>query len=228
MNRRWLAAAVLALLVVACADRVDDSAPASAEAPPLGPHEVAVSDRFWESTSDFSPTEFAYESLAEMAADAHLIVRGRVIGTQDRQAMPVSDPAGELTARAVTFGVVRIIEVLKGSPNVTEPGAVLVNRLGSKNLDVTELPPEDIIIFLMNYRQLAEDFGAGLFDDPSDRFYYTRPNGYQAVLRDINGLVRVVPGPDGWQEALGPFPAPLEGKPFEEVVEAVRQAAAAT
>ncbi|HET9852816.1 MAG TPA: hypothetical protein VFP56_09950 [Candidatus Limnocylindrales bacterium] len=190
----------------------------------MGPTEIGISDQFWEANSQFSPTAFRYESLDEITADAHLIVRGRVVGTQEHEALPVEDPGGELTARPVTFGVITINEVLKGVPNILQPGAVLVTRLGSMGQERSELPREEIVIFLKNYEQLAEESGGnGLFGDASDRFYYTRPNGYQAVLRNINGVVKVIAGPEGWEEALGPYPATLDGQPFDQLLEAIRR-----
>lgn len=189
----------------------------------LGPDQVEISDRFWEATSDFSPTAFSYTSLAEISADAHLVILGRVVGTREGEALPVEDPAGEQSARPLTFGVIAIDEVLKGVPNIREPGAVLVSRLGAKEQAVSDLPREQIVIFLKNYQRLGEEFGTGLFNDATDRFYYVRPNGYQAVLRNINGTVRIVNGPEGWEDALGPFPAPLDGEPFAEVLNAIKQ-----
>lgn len=223
MNSRWLVAATLAALAVGCANTTNTLPAVSPEAPKMGPNEIAISDRFWEETSDFSPTAFSYASLDEITADADLIVRGRVTGTREGQALPVDDPAGEMTARPVTFGVVAIEEILKGVPNILEPGAVLVIRLGPKDVAKSDLPREEILIFLKNYQLIHDEYGKGLFDDPTDRFYYGRPNGYQAVLRNINGVVRVVDGPDGWEAALGPFPASLAGDPFEHVLDLVRQ-----
>ena len=192
----------------------------------MGANEIEISDHFWAVNADFGPTAFTYASLDEMTADADLIVVGRVVGTRMAGPAPVDDPGGEVP-RPVRFGVIAIDEVLKGWPNMLDAGVVLVNRLSAQDETVGGLPPEQFVIFLKNYEQLQAEFGKGLFNDASDRFYYVRPNGYQAVLRNINGVLTVVEGLDGEALAPGAFPALLDGQPFDDVLEAIRQAVAA-
>jgi hypothetical protein len=190
--------------------------------PAVGTDEEAISTSFWSANWNPAPTNFSYESLQEMADDADLIIRGRVIGTSEHGPLPVDDPGGEVPIRPVTFGVVAISEVLKGVPIMLEPGAVLVARLGSKDLAPADFPRGEVVIFLKNYAEVREEFGKGLFGDRSDRFYYARPNGYQAVLRNLSCVVRIVAGPDGEQLAADVFPAPLDGQPFGELLEEIR------
>ena len=192
----------------------------------MGANEIEISDRFWAVNADFGPTAFTYASLAEMTADADLIVVGRVVGTRMGGPVPVDDPGGE-QARPVRFGVVAVDEVVKGRPNMLDAGVVLVRSLSSQDATVGGLPPEQFVIFLKSYEQLQAEFGKGLYNDANDRFYYARPNGYQAVLRNINGVLTVVEGLDGEAAAPGAFPAPLAGQPFDDVLEAIRQAVAA-
>ena len=122
--------------------------------------------------------------------------------------------------------MVSIDEVLKGVPTILDPGGVLVARLGGSEL-ATDLPRGEIVIFLKNYGRLREETGKGLFDDPSDQFFYGRPNGYQSVLRNLDCIVRVVRGPDG-DGAPGQFPASLDGQRFDDLLDTIRQLVAAS
>lgn len=115
-----------------------------------------------------------------------------------------------------------ISEVLKGVPIMLKRGAVLVAHLGSKDLTPADFPRGEVVIFLNNYAQIREEFGKGLFGDPSDRFYYARPNGYQAVLRNLDCVVRIVSGPDHEKLAADEFPAPLDGQPFDDLLDSIR------
>lgn len=191
----------------------------------MAPAEVAKSDRFWAASTFFGPTNFMYSSLEEMTADAHLVVVGRVVGIDMAGPLPVEDPGVE-QARPMRFAVVAIDEVLKGSPNMKNAGKVLVARLLSTDQTEADLPRERFVIFLKNYQQLRVEFGKGLFNDDSDRFYYGRPNGYQTVLRNINGTVKLVEGSEGEAAPQDEFPGPLAGESFEDVLDAIRQAAA--
>ncbi len=214
---------VAAIVLVGCTDSTPMPSPDSTPCGPVvGPEEEAISDRFWEANWSLAPTAFRYESLEEIVDDADLIVRGRVTGTSDHGPLPVDDPGGDLTVRPMSFGVVAISEVLKGVPMMLEPGAVLVARLGSKDLAPAEFPRGEAVIFLNNYAQIREEFGKGLFGDPSDRFYYARPNGYQAVLRNMDCEVRIVWGPDDEKLAGDEFPGPLDGQPFDDLLASIR------
>jgi hypothetical protein len=218
-----LAFAAAAMFLVGCTDSTPTVSPESTPCGPVvGPDEEAISDRFWEANWNPAPTAFNYESLQEIVDDADLIVRGRVIGTSEHGPLPVDDPGGDLTVRPINFGVVAISEVLKGVPIILEPGSVLVARLGSKDLTPADFPRGEVVIFLNNYAQIREEFGKGLFGDPSDRFYYARPNGYQAVLRNLDCVVRIVSGPDNEKLAADEFPAALDGQPFGDLLDSIR------
>lgn len=173
------------------------------------------SDWFWSRVTHFGAYGFTYESLAEITADAHLVVRGRVIGRQDGQ-LELFDG----TVTDVQWGVVSVDEVLKGSPQGKTPGAILVEDLGNVEATV-DLPNGDVILFLKNYAQLRVDEGSAPSSDADDRYYYGRPNGYQCVLRNLDGQVGV-PKPFNWNGDLGPFLARIDGQPFDDVVNRVR------
>ena len=182
--------------------------------------EIERSDAFWEQSSDFVPTDYRYDSLAEITADVHLIVRGRVVGTQDGQLQSFDRPG---SFRRTTLGIVAVDEVLKGTPEMQVPGTVLVARLGASKQPADEIPAGEVILFLNHYPTVRSELGVDQSIDPDDRFLYGRPNGYQSVLRNFGGTVRIVEGPDGWEDALGPFPAPLDGEPFADILQAIRQ-----
>ena len=105
------------------------------------------------------------------------------------------------------------------------PGTILIASTGWE-LSADELPEGEVVLFLHNYAQLRQQHGVEPSADENDRFYYSRPNGYQCVLRDIGGKVRTVDGPRGWEEAIGPFPSQLDGQPFDDVLERIRTVAA--
>jgi hypothetical protein len=140
--------------------------------------------------------------------------------------LPARDPGGE-RARIQRVGVVVIDAVLKGRPIMADAGKVLVAGLVSTDHTDADLPREQFVIFLKNYGQLKRDAGRGLFNDESDRLYYARPNGYQAVLRDINGAVRITESSESWLVEPDAFPAPLAGQRFDAILQVIRQAAAA-
>ena len=188
--------------------------------------EIALSDRFWQAHSEFAPTNYHYDSLAQMTSDAHLIVRGRLIGTRAGELQPFDAPDGMDGARRVIFGIVAIDEVLKGSPNTLIPGAVLVARVGASDQRPEDLPRGEIVLFLKNYQQLRLETGSGPSSDSDDRFYYARPNGYQCVLRNLGGDVRIVEPAEDSGEVLQGFPGQLNHESFSDVLDAIRQAVA--
>lgn len=221
-----LAVALLALSIGACGNPTSTPGPASPMPAMALADEIAQSDRFWLAHSDFAPTNYHYDSLAQMTADAHLIVRGRLVGTHAGTLQPFNAPDGMDDARRVIFGVVAIDEVLKGTPNTLIPGSVLVARLGACDQRPEDLPRGEVLLFLKNYRQMRLETGSGPSSDSNDGFYYARPNGYQGVLRNLGGVVRIVEPAEDSGELLEGFPLQLNHEPFADVVAAVRQAAA--
>ena len=186
------------------------------------------SDWYWGSVSDFEMYSFRYDSLSEITTDAHLVVVGRVVDVQLGQVEPFESAAEVPSSMPVVFGVVAIDEVLKGEPEMQVAGQILVARLGRTGMSAADLPRGRVLLFLKNYALWRSEGGYEVSPDAADRFYYTRPNGYQCVLRDIDDTVRIVDGPDGWEAALGPFPSQLDGRPFEEVLDRVKELATGT
>ena len=186
---------------------------------PMTPREA--SDRFWSAVAHFGLTNYKYESLDEMTADADLIIRGRLIGIT-RQSIQSFEKNPLHESLAVPFGIVAIDEVLKGEPASQTAGEILVARLGIADLEPSSLPKEQLILFLNNYAQMRIDMGVDASSDADDNYLYAQPNGYQCVLREFDGAVALVPGPEGWEESmLGPFPSELDGAPIGEITAAI-------
>lgn len=184
-----------------------------------------LSDRYWGALTHFGLYGWTYDSLAEITRDSHLVVRGRV--TDLRSEMHQGFEEGEFMGRGVrvVYGIVTVHEVLKGVPETRVPGTVEVAQLGWEGLTVADLPQHDVILFLKNYAQMRVDEGAAPSEDPPGRYYYRRPNGYQCVLRNIEGQIEIIDGPRGWQDAFGPFPSGLVGRSFDDVAAQIRQIA---
>lgn len=183
------------------------------------------SDRFWGEVTDFARYAFTYESLAEITRDVHLIVRGRVTGFKEGGIETFSgEPLGSYTT---VFGIVTVDDVLKGSPISRSGGTIEVANLGWPEMTEADLPGDDVILFLMNYAQLRQEQSAEPSEDADDRYYYGRANGYQGALRSVDGsTIDVIEGPVGWENALGPFPAGLDGERVSEIVTRIREFAA--
>jgi len=176
------------------------------------------SDRYWESVTDFDVYSLTYGSLPDITRNVHLIVLGTVTSLQDGEIKPFEGKR----PRQTRFGVVRIDEVLRGTPQVKLAGTILVADLGLVTTTDEDLPNDGVILFLMNYAQMRSDAGFAPSSDPDDGYYYARPNGYQGVLRNLDGLVDLVDGPPDWEVHFGPYPAQLDGDPFDAVLDRVR------
>ena len=161
-----------------------------------------------------------------MTADAHLVVRGRVVDYSSGTVQTFEKVEG-LENLPVLIGIVAIEEVIKGIPVTKAPGTIRVARLVPPNPSGAEFPTGEVVLFLKNYAQWRVDEGVAASTDPEDIFLYDRPNGYQAVLRNVAGVTTLFDGPPGWQEAFGPFPSELEGRMFEQLLNDLRQAAQA-
>ncbi len=216
---RHLACLALTVFVIGCSGPQQSDA-ASPPVAAIAVGEIELSNAFWEENSDFVRTNYHFASLAEITAGAHLVIRGLVVGTQDGKLQSFDRPG---SFRKTTFGIVAVDEVLNGTPEMQVPGCVLVARLGEAEQPADKIPSGEILLFLNHYPTVRAQLGVDPSIDPDDRFFYGRPNGYQSVLRNLGGVVRIVDGPEGWENALGPFPAPLDGEPFADVLETIRR-----
>jgi hypothetical protein len=190
--------------------------------------EAERSEWYWTSVTDFGAYGLTYDSLRDITAAAHLVVRGRVVDMRDGEVWPFGlDVQQEDGPWRTTFGVVEVREVLKGVAETTTPDTIRVAEIvpiGAVNAD---LPSGEVILFLMNYAKLRADVGMPPSPDPEDGYYYTRPNGYQCVVRDVDGMTRIVEGPRDWETHFGPFPAQLDGQSFEDLAGRIRDLAGA-
>jgi hypothetical protein len=186
------------------------------------------SDWFWNSVSHFGVYSLQYDSLAEITADSHLIVVGRVVDLQSGSLEAFEEPpeGGPPRTRYTTFGVVAVDDVLKGKAEMQIPGQILVARLAHSGMSPVDLPDGRVILFLKNYASMRAEGGHAVSPDAADKFYYARPNGYQGALRDLNGIVQIVDAPRGWEYAIRPFPLHQDGRPFAEVVDRIRELSA--
>lgn len=189
--------------------------------PPLNLSERERSERYWNAVTDYGLYGQRYDSLEDITRAVHLVIRGRVTGFQPGQIHPF---ASDLGPRQTIFGIVTVDEVLKGEPQMKVPGTVLVAELGWPDMTLADLPSGEAIFFLMNYAQQREEDGVAPSADENDRFYYARPNGYQAVLVNLGGRVEVPADPaDDWPSSFpSKFPARLDGVAFDEVAASVR------
>jgi hypothetical protein len=202
--------------------------PSSTYAPSATPldglTEKQRSDFFWGKVTNFAVYGHTYDSLDEITRAAHVVVRGRVTDLRLGEVQPFGRDLPDEMAQPYPeiFGSVSIDEVLKGDPIMRTPGFIEVAGLGRSSMSVADLPEGEFIIFLMNHARQREERGLAASDDPDDRFHYERPNGYQCVLRNSNGSVDIIDGPEGWEEALGPFPSGLDGVAFDAIVKQIR------
>lgn len=152
-----------------------------------------------------------------MTRGVDVVVRGRITGTR---LMAFGAFAGDAGHAQIVFGVVTVDEILKGAPELHE-GTIEIAGLGWTEIPPEDLPEHEHVFFVVEDAVVVPEAGV----TPRDwgiHSYYARPNGYQAVLRDIGGKIRLINGPRGWQEAFGPFPSGLDGDVFDDVVERIR------
>jgi hypothetical protein len=161
-----------------------------------------------------------------MVADSHLVVRGHIVGVTRGSIEPFERVAG-FPDQPVLFSIVQVDEVLKGKPESRDPGQVLVARLTPSGYPVADIPKDDVILFLKNYAQLRADRKAEPAKSEDDRYYYGRPNGYQALFVNRAGVWYAPSGPEYWVDSYGQFPWSLEGLQFDAVADQVRGIAAA-
>jgi hypothetical protein len=177
--------------------------------------EPSVERIYWREVSRFRPAGQSYASLEEIADESHLVVVGHLVGTQLGQVQPFSVPSQIDHPYLSHFGVLEVDSVITGTPKYSGVGTILVKDLGPERS--IALPSGQFLIFLQNDAELREEYDVRPSCDPADSLHYGRPNGYQAVLLIHDGVLAVIQGPEGWEEALGPFPTELDGRTLEDV-----------
>lgn len=234
-RRIGVLAVATALLLAACGGSAPSPSPQPASADPAtavrpSPAPTATqsaAERFW-SELGLEASGPRYGSLAEIGAASDAVVVGRVTGVRFayEQRDLGAEAAGQPRAGAsVYYGEITLAveDVLAGT--LLEPGVVrLIVIVGSPDMvgDVRELlppSPERVVLFLVDPLRL---FGDRLDLDPglreAVRGKHIPTNVDQSVIIEVGG--RVAPPPHG----PTPFLVALAGRPFDEVVEAVRAA----
>jgi hypothetical protein len=220
----WLLFGCSSLAGADRSEAVATPAPISGASP--NAEQQLVSDRFWAYATDYDNYGSVWESIDAMTNDVDLVVRGELIAVKTGERSQYSAEFRKFPPIPTTFGVVRVLEVLKGDAISHEPGTVEVVGLGWPDMTSKDMPSEEFLLFLNN----DSAWRARLKEDPNpdgdDQYHYVRPNGYQAAFRNLGGVISLVEGPPGWQNAFGPFPSQLDGTPYAQAVEMVRQAVA--
>lgn len=204
--------------------------PTAAASPPTNRVEGERSDLFWdELTYIGTDGGFRYASIAEMTNAVHLVVTGRVVGIDRGTFHPYeANPLEGVSPQAydVMLLVIEVDEVLKGEPVERAPGLLQI-RLPGGDPEVLEanIPTHEHLFFLMNDGQWRLDLGYRLWDEETERMTYVRPNPFQSVIRNIDGLVNVIRPyhPDG--ESADYWPLELDGVLYADVLDEVRRAA---
>jgi hypothetical protein len=183
----------------------------------------AKSDAFWSLFNTRGNYTQNFASVEEMAKKVHLVVRGRIVDVRPGQFMfwePGDDPPAPLI-----LAIVQVDDVLKGSPNMRTPGFIEVSLdtpWDGWEKDVRpSIPAHEHLFFLFNDDQQRVEGGFERQDPANSPYLYWRPNGDQAVLREIDGHIAVFDPVDGR------FPAELDGSNAAEVEAAIRASAVA-
>ncbi|MEP7158406.1 MAG: hypothetical protein ABI797_03190 [Chloroflexota bacterium] len=167
-----------------------------------------ASDQFWNMTYNycfFGGFMFP-SSLAEMLGASEVVMRGPIVDIYvvwEEGASPSSEdiPRSHLA--------VKPIEILAGSPELDPDGNVRVTFGRTDDVDVlrSRLPGHDNLWFLKG-----------------THVYYFAEYPQLSLLRDIGGKVRVI-RPHAIARAFSErhYPVPLEGTPFEDLMERVRK-----
>ena len=182
----------------------------------------ARSDAFWDPFTRKGHYAQQYESLEEISDAVHLVVRGQLVDIRTGAfryferivGLDTNDP-DEDPLVPILIGVVRVDEVLKGSPMMREAGFIEVSLdspwNGWEQHLRMNLPNDDNVFFLMNDAQQRSELGFPEDDTETSPFLYWRPNGDQAVLRLLDGQVEVI------EPIVGRYPSALDGVTSEEV-----------
>jgi hypothetical protein len=189
--------------------------------------ERSTSERFWAYVIDYDNYGEVFDTIEEMVSEVDLVIRGRLVGVHDGLRYPYNrdSGAGETEPWTTAIGVVELLEVVSGEPTSRDAGFIEVQGLGWPGMGTDDLPTEEFLLFLNNDSTWRAELGVDPEPDENTKYYYVLPNPFQTAFNNIDGVISLVPGPDGWEEAFGPFPSELDGTAYIDVVEAARSAA---
>lgn len=199
------------------------AAPGSASSPAP---DLVEPEAFWAALIPGDPEAVSYGTLAALVSASDAVVVGTVSGIS-------SGPTVEDSYTNIIYWAtltIRVDEILAGSVRSSEPGVIRVSLLlgvGDKDHDFDEryqqfagsLPQERAMLFLSNNQEWAKEYGIPLDSPEANPFEY-RVLGGQGYLREVGGLA-VLP-----ERPVGDWPNAFDRVPFEDVVAAVRGAAA--
>lgn len=203
-------ASVSAPLATVARDPVPTPSATARSTPALA--ERKRSDLFWDAAiSGEQPDTIA--SLRRAVARSDLIVVGRLS----------DDRSGEyLRGFPSRVGFV-IDELFKGEPQSPEAGTIILQlSLTLSDLAPSEVPRHAHVLFLHYLPWELERMGRSLDEQDDNTFLYGLENGTQAVIRELDGVVRVLDprNPDR-------FPNWFEGEDFDLLLDRVRRVVAA-
>lgn len=184
------------------------------------PDELERSDAFWGPYAGVGLNwVWEFGSLSDMVNEVDLVIRGRVVGASTKS-LPLN---GQPLDHAVVH--VAVDEILKGDPQMFEPGTVRIligaaEQAWPPEQDV--LPMGESLFFLKNDAVEWERRGGTPPDPDFSQSAYIRPSD-QAILRDIGGQVSVI-GASRMVDEFGAdrFPLPLDGTSYNELLSLVR------
>lgn len=182
--------------------------------------ELHRSNHFWDPVQHYGMFGLVYDSLDEITRDAHLVVRGRLVEVKLGKFETFE---GDFDPIPILIGVVAVDEVIKGEPRSRVPGRIEVSldppwRDWEDHL-LPNIPRHEHLFFLMNDERQRAELGYEARDQANSPYLYWRPNGYQAVLRNIDGRIAII------EPEFEEFPAALDGSSFDAALEDVRMSA---
>lgn len=203
--------------------RSDPTGSPTSEVTPGVPFEHEI----WYELFPGDPEAISYSSLDELVDASDLVVTGRAAKIERGPETP--DGSGNITYSAtVTF---EIDEVLSGSLQTREPGAVAVRMLLGQGRDgdgiafderyaqaLASVPNERTVLFLLNLEVWMTKFGFPDHPDADPMSYM--PNGGQSWFRETDGNVTLP------TERVGDWPQAYEGARFDAFLDEVRAASA--
>ena len=186
--------------------------------------EIDRSDLFWSPITRRGAYAQNYDSVGDITKAVHLVVRGRVVDVKVADFLPFE---GDVEQIPILVGIIAVNDVLKGRPQMRVPGTVEVSLDAAwpdweKTLLANLPADDDLFLLLMNDAQQRTELGYAVKDPENEPYLYWRPNGDQAVLRDIDGRVDVI------EPEADRYPFALDGVAFDAVTNDVVSAVQAS
>lgn len=190
------------------ASDLNTAMPNASEPPKSAITGLEASNVFWYglSSGEWGPP---FDSTRAISSSADLIV----IGTVDSVAF--GERVGSFE---VTRATIRLVDVLKGTPETQSNGTISLQMLPAVNREEIEqnIPREPSLMFLWFVPYYMQRLGESA--NPAEMNDYVLVNGREGLVRSVEGVARTL-DPDGAYEY---FSAKYEGQSFDDVVAAVQ------